>query len=419
MAQRKKISTTYVEWYTIPISWVIGGVLIILIIAGYMVYRRWLGPVVEKAVTNESIPTTLEKAIFANLEGKVEVKKRNEFVYRRADYRLRLENGDFIRTGSDGAATIQCPDGTRLDVPPDSLVRVECQADTSRPELAKIQRGEVRAEVSQNRPEGLITAPNETSVYVKKKGIVHIRFDAEEEVTSVEMLRGRGRVARGREVVQLSEREGARVSKSSPIEKAKLPSTPRVIQPRHREQVEMQAGNFTSVLLEWSGVENAAAYEIEVSSRPDFLKARRYRIQGTSVMLDIPNVFGGRWYYWRVRSVDDKGFFSPYSDARAFSLVEKRRRVSTECPFKIEKYELFGALISIQGRTAPTCSIVFAGDPVAVQTNGSFRHIYRIKKAGFTQEVIVIENLYGVQTKWIMTVNVGDTTEVSFRPAPK
>lgn len=408
-------SMAYVEWYAISIYWIFALVAVVLIGTGYYIYIKWLKPTQGQESSLSEVPKVMEKAIFAQLDGKVEVKKQTEFIYKTADYRLRLENGDFIRTGADGTAAIQCPDGTRLEVPPDSLVRVECQADTNIANIAELQRGSMQAEISDNRKEGVIRAPNETEITVGKRGVVHIRYEEETSTTAVEMWKGMGSVARGGDVLNIQKGEGAKVTPEGPIEKATLPDAPRLIQPEARYQAPLQPGDVTSIALEWTGVSNADHYEVYIANSPDLLRSRKYKLQATSVMLDILNRNKGRWFYWRVRAVDDKGFFSPLSETRSFTIVEKTVTSSMECPFQIDRYELFGSLVSIQGKTTPTCTVIFAGTPVTIQENGSFRHIYTIKHPGLTEEDISVENLFGAVQHWTMSVNVGDTIDIKFR----
>ena len=69
----------------------------------------------DKRVKNpEIVDASIEqrRAKFVNLDGKVEIKKKDSVQWVDADFRVTLDKGDQIKTGSDGAARITFADGT-------------------------------------------------------------------------------------------------------------------------------------------------------------------------------------------------------------------------------------------------------------------------------------------------------------------
>ncbi|HYL85142.1 MAG TPA: hypothetical protein VE263_12975, partial [Candidatus Angelobacter sp.] len=82
----------------------------------------------DKKVKNPEIKemeAEQRRAKFVNLDGKVEVKKKDAIQWVEADFRVTLDRGDQIKTGSDGAARITFADGTTYTMKPDALVTVE------------------------------------------------------------------------------------------------------------------------------------------------------------------------------------------------------------------------------------------------------------------------------------------------------
>jgi len=67
----------------------------------------------------------LQQAHFTALDGTVKVRKSNSNTWINADYRVPLEKGDVVQTGSEGIAKIVFNDGTNYTVKQDSLIVIE------------------------------------------------------------------------------------------------------------------------------------------------------------------------------------------------------------------------------------------------------------------------------------------------------
>ncbi len=402
-------SGAYIEWYTISIYWVIALGLILFGVAGYVVYKRWFkAPTIQQA---QPIIETRRNiyALFKDIKGAVEVKPSSGYTYRKASFRLQLQKGDIVRTGSDGYAKIECPDNTVLEVPPDTLVRIECGKNINEKRIARLERGVVNVAISGRREQGNIETPNETTLELAKKSQAVIMFNEEQQVTVVELKKGEGAVQSraGREY--LKELQGAIVRQSGEIEKATLPDTPRVIQPRNRQSIQPQAGKVTAVTLEWSGVKNARKFEIQISSHPEMHRILRKFVPTTSVVVEIPNKHIDTWYYWRVRAIDENGLHGNFTPVQSFVITKQTIQAKATCKFRVNQYENFGHYIILHGNLTPTCSLKIGSDLVEIQPNGHFRYVYQIKKVGTTIEPVIVENLYGSQETWEMEVKVGES----------
>src|SRR5581483_10654260 len=66
-----------------------------------------------------------QQAHITALDGTVRVKKANSNSWITADYRIPLEKGDVVQTGSEGMAKIVFFDGTTYTVKQDSLIVIE------------------------------------------------------------------------------------------------------------------------------------------------------------------------------------------------------------------------------------------------------------------------------------------------------
>src|SRR5438445_12084688 len=134
VGHRPKISHVEVYWKTVTYRTVALYVLLILAVVMatlYLIYPEAYSGAMAKvsktlgASTKANAELTTKQAKFVNLDGKVQVKKVNSVQWVAADYRMALDKGDLIETGSDGAARITFADGTTYTVKADTLVTVE------------------------------------------------------------------------------------------------------------------------------------------------------------------------------------------------------------------------------------------------------------------------------------------------------
>ncbi|HXZ20323.1 MAG TPA: hypothetical protein VEG63_10265, partial [Candidatus Acidoferrales bacterium] len=132
--QKPKIRPVEIYWTTVTYKTVILMVLAVLAIVFAALYitvpdrMTTLGEKFSRAWSGSSTGTAapvLTQARFVNLDGKVQVKKVNTTQWAPADYRMSLDKGDLIQTGSDGVARLTFADGTTYTVKNDTLILVE------------------------------------------------------------------------------------------------------------------------------------------------------------------------------------------------------------------------------------------------------------------------------------------------------
>lgn len=412
----KKSSSVAIEWHTISVTWVIALAALLLVGAGWAVYRVWLRPLLQRPSAPSPPVPSADTASFIQLSGRVEVKKVNDYVYRPADFRLPLEEGDMVRTGSNGVAEIVCPNGSRLRVSPDTLLRLECSQPTRHSRIGRVEEGAVVVEVS--RQPGLVSTGADVRARLETETTARIRFLGDVQESFVEVQRGQALVQAGEQQVPVGSQEGARVVRQGPIEKKRLLDAPLLKQPLRRQQIAQQAGDSTYVTLEWAGVSDAVAYELEVASRQDMLDSVRRVTRSTSVVLQIPNRFAGVWYFWRVRAIDAQKFTSDFSETRSFVIGQGLSPAgAVRCSFEARQQMTFSTFVVLEGKTHPSCMVTIAGEPVTVQSTGQFRHFYQVRQQGLTREPVVIESPQGVIEEWTMEVLVNDRgIHVQFYP---
>src|ERR1700693_2789330 len=133
-AQKSKIAPVQIQWTSVTYKTVAIYVILIfgiVMLALYVIFPDWTPAMVRRATNamagaGDSAPSpTLTQARFVNLDGKVQVKKVNSVTWNNADYRITLDKGDLIQTGTDGVARLTFADGTTYTVKPETLITVE------------------------------------------------------------------------------------------------------------------------------------------------------------------------------------------------------------------------------------------------------------------------------------------------------
>lgn len=114
----------------------------------------------------------------------------------------------------------------------------------------------------------------------------------------------------------LTEKMNALFPPKKPVmEKREVPATPELTAPAFFAKVK-----GTSVTLNWSKVEGASEYHVQVSTEPTFtnnlyMVKNEYHVTDTN--FEVTSLEAGKQYYWRVAAVKDnnwttlrKGFFA-------------------------------------------------------------------------------------------------------------
>src|SRR5262249_5710305 len=144
MAKAKKTSLYAIEWATVSVRSIKIYFFIVLSITAFFVYRVWFREKLSKPVDIPVMAESSAAAHFTDYEGKVEIKPKDEFVWKPASLKMDLQEGDRIRTAPDSSARIQFEDGTEITVQSDSIAVVSRRAHDTREEnpLVVIEIGE-------------------------------------------------------------------------------------------------------------------------------------------------------------------------------------------------------------------------------------------------------------------------------------
>ena len=88
--------------------------------------------------------------------------------------------------------------------------------------------------------------------------------------------------------------------------------------------------NYTHVLFEWTQIENANSYEIQISEEIDFSSILTSESSQSLIYIEKNTIDWNSQYYWRVRGLDfENNFESDWSDTFSFTTSSKRSNANT------------------------------------------------------------------------------------------
>src|SRR3990172_4628954 len=119
MAKSKRTGMYEVEWHTLSIRTIKIVLFSISAIVLFVIWWYWIRNAVTK-MADTAILIQESAARFVDYDGKVEVKPKDEFIWKGASFKMDLHEGDRIRTYPDSSAKIKFDDGTEITVQTDS-----------------------------------------------------------------------------------------------------------------------------------------------------------------------------------------------------------------------------------------------------------------------------------------------------------
>jgi len=317
-----------------------------------------------------------KRAKFVNLDGKVEVKKKDSIQWVQADFRMTLDKGDQIKTGSDGAARLTFADGTTYTMKPDALVTVEedsTQANSPTGSAVGITTGAVD-----------ISTPTFTLAETKAEVRVEdtraqlgsntrgtVKADPESKSAEITVASGNAQVQRGAEHIELTNWQKATVTNGTPIQKTDVLAPPEPLQPLNLAPIISENPRVASIHFEWKPVQDAVSYKLRISTTAMFTKTLLDKtVSGTSV--EITGLDAGD-YFWDVSAIDGKKQTSEVSAPYKFTLVTQGK--SQEMLLEIESTQVQGRMAEIKGRSEPGAALIINGQPVPnIAPDGTFHY---------------------------------------------
>jgi len=318
-----------------------------------------------------------QQAHFTALDGTVRVKKGNGNSWAPADYKIPLEKGDVVQTGSEGMAKVVFSDGTSYTVKQDSLIVIQESSanDQQQTNVAvAVSTGTVdlsTATYSQGSRSQVIVAGATASL--APESAAQVRNDPTGDQHEILMKKGTGEVTRNGETVQLANWEKVSFKgQQAPMEKAKEIGPPTPIAPANMAPLFSSGQGTKDVEFSWTPMTNATGYRLRISRNPYFSSTLVDRRVNTSAVT-VTNLGEGA-YYWMVQSYGPDGKESVESEKNRFTIIAKGKETE-EIALELDPFVQHGHVIEVTGKTQTGARVMVNGSEVPmVGADGSFHY---------------------------------------------
>jgi hypothetical protein len=341
------------------------------------VASRLLEKVAGMAPATGTGAVTAQQAHFTALDGTVRVKKGNSNTWIVGDYRVPLEKGDVVQTGSEGMAKVVFNDGTSYTVKQDSLIVIEENSanDQQQTNVAvAVSTGTVdlsTATFSSGSKSQVIVAGATASLSPESAAQVHNDPSADQH--EILMKKGSGEVTRNGETVQLANWEKVSFQGQQKMEKAKEIGPPTPIAPANMAPLFSNGESMKDVEFTWTSMANAVGYRLRISRNPYFSSTLVDKKVSTAAVT-VTNLGEGA-YYWMVQSYDAAGKESLESEKNRFTIISKGKD-SESIELDLDPFIQHGHVIEVTGKTQVGARVMVNGSEVPLVTSDGGFHYF-------------------------------------------
>jgi len=405
---QKKIPKVEIYWTTVTyksVAIMLASGLAIVLATLYIFIPDRMNSLVAKATkamsgsADGSASPLLTQARFVNLDGKVQVKKVNTTQWASADYRMSLDKGDLIQTGSDGVARVTFADGTTYTVKNDTLIMVEENTvGPDRPTRVGVAITSGALDLStagweQSGSHAEVRFPADQSVAsIQQNSRASVRSDPQSKQDEITVSAGAAELQRGEERVELGRYERATFKPGGPVTKSQVLSPPDLVYPGNLQPIIVADPARTPIRFEWKPVAEAVHYTLRVSATSMFTRIVAEK-QAKGPSAEVTGLEPGD-YFWGVVATDAQNRASEPSDIFKFTLAEQGK--TQGMLLEVESTQLHGAVVEIRGQTEPGAALMVNGQSVAqIDKDGHFVYFTPPMARGSQTIVLVGQNRRG------------------------
>lgn len=405
-AARPKIHRVEVEWHAVTYKTVIlYGVLILAIVTAgtFIVFPSTYSAISRRisSATNgdaEGGPSAQTQAKFVNLDGKVQVKKVNSVQWVEADYRMALDKGDLVQTGSDGYARVTFADGTFYTIKPGTLITVEENMMGSNHPTSvavRINTGAVdlTTPVWSSPGSKAAVSVEDAKAELRPNSRAAVKNDKDTKESEILVSSGSAEVQRGNEKVEVAQYQKVNLPSGGPITKTEVLAPPDLMEPLNLAPIISENPRSAIVHFEWKPVQEAVSYSLRISTNAMFTKVVKEVtvVKGTGA--DLSGLDPGD-YFWSVTAISSKKQSSDPSEPFKFTLAAQGK--AQEMLLEVQETRIQGPRVEIIGRTEPGAALIINGQPVPnIAKDGTFRHFTEALLPGEHTIVIIGQNRRG------------------------
>lgn len=334
---------------------------------------------------------------FFSLEGRVEIQRAGQTAWDGARPRQPVFNGDFVRTGRDGAAELLFADGSLYRVAPNSLLEVHHQATEQSARSVKMVVGRINVYTS-GTPSTVTTDTMETEI--DRDSRVAVDVGAEDQATTVSAFQGSARVrsSSGDEVVVRELQAVATTAGGAMSATREIPAAPLAVSPQNN--VGFDVSKRQVIELAWRGRPVAGTAHLQVSRSKNFedgqldVDASGLAKDAVRLRLVAPGT-----YFWRVacRTADSPpSEWSTVRRFRVFTVPTQQVLADTTPPdLQLQPPQQLGHMFIIEGATETSATVTVNGERVELGAGGRFRKTVEIRNSGWNDILIVATDPVG------------------------
>jgi hypothetical protein len=358
------------------------------------------------------IQTTLDRipgqqrlydAQFITVEGEVLYQKAGGD-WKPGEVKTPLYNGDWVKTGTNASAELMFANGSLYTVGPSALLEIyalQSPGSGTKQNSVKMEVGTI--EVATHEDSSTVRTAG-AQVVVESQSAAQVGVD-EKKSTEVVSIRGASQVlsTTGGPSVRLAAGEQLGASAEGSLSEVRKLLTPPALQQPGDNQVYQASANLV-VKLDWSDVEGARGYQLQVSRSRLFttheINERRNESRATA------KVTAEGAFYWRVASLDSNGRLGPFSAWRRFrvagvgSTLENLEGDTTPPALQVKRpFNIGGQYYLIEGKVEPGASVFINDEEVVdISSDGSFKKMIGLGKVGWNTVVVKAVDLAGNQS---------------------
>ncbi len=342
--------------------------------------------------------------------GKVEIQRANRTNWEAAKAGQQLFEGDFLKTGWNGAAEVMLSDGTLYRIKPETLFEIHRTSLVSTASGQKTRRSEVKfivgtININTGESSSSIVRTDTATAEIGARTSVGLEVDAKKE-TFVATYRGETLLSNTqglKVVVGQQEQVSTQASGKTFTAKVKIPDSPELLVPEDNAMFDVRKPQ--ALMLRWKPVREGVRYRLQIAQSRLFVPESlivdlddRIRPEA-SVTVKAEGVF-----FWRVAAINRANLLSDWSVTRRLRVLsgERRPEVPDSIPPEIvlERPRPTGSIVFISGKTEAGATVTVNGEPADVEPSGTFKKILTISKEGFnTIEVKAIDGAGNVAVR--------------------
>ncbi|MBI4463044.1 MAG: hypothetical protein HY653_09080 [Acidobacteria bacterium] len=340
------------------------------------------------------------QARFVNLDGEVRVRKANAVQWVNADYRLPLDEGDIVQTGTNGVARVTFVDGTAYVVKPETLIVIErnLSLENRATQVAvHITSGAVDLSTGSWQVAGSSSVVSFENLVARMQQNTRaaVKNDPKANVHEITVSEGQAQVEKGSQQLALGPYERASFAGADgALQTEKVIRPPKLARPRNLEPIISRNPKEETIRFEWSSVPEALSYRLRIYTSPLLTRQVLERKNIAATSFEAHGMNPGE-YWWNVTAIDAQKQESAESETNKFSLHEQP--AEEELLLVIDNVIQHGRVIEIVGRTEPGATVLIQGEQVAlVGPDGRFKHFTRpLSGAGAHVITITAQNQRG------------------------